>query len=336
MKSKPVFRTIISLSINLVLILFAVLLVATGFDYVLSKGVFDEIGLPWAHTKATALNLQYNKKHLATAENHPYRFNTTDIFSPEKPAGISSRIAVLGDSFIWGDGLENPESIWSRRLKRRIEKEHPDIQVLEWGRCGWSTLDELHFLKSIDDKKLYDIDHLIIGFVTNDPDLGDRPQKYIKWDACPANLCTLLPNLYLWIQPYVERYFYMFSADYGYTNWEDALYTPENLAKYRGVLVELKQFLDARHIPFMFVFTPNTPIERFPRLYEPVIALFDDLGIPYLNLFPAVQSAFGHTPQSQWPQTLYANPVNGHPGEAVTAVYADHVYAHLLSLHWLK
>jgi hypothetical protein len=28
-----------------------------------------------------------------------------------------------------------------------------------------------------------DIDYLVIGFVTNDPDMGDKEQKYIKWDA---------------------------------------------------------------------------------------------------------------------------------------------------------
>jgi hypothetical protein len=121
-------------------------------------------------------------------------------------------------------------------------------------------------------------------------------------------------------------------SDYGYANWENHLYSPQNLENYRRLLLALKEFLDSKHIPFFFVFTPNTPNNSFAELYKPIRELFDSLGIGYIDLYPVVVEKFGDVPRSQWPQKLYANPVNGHPGPALTSVYADETYAHIQEL----
>lgn len=332
---QSVFKKVRSILLNISLLVVTIVLVLVGVDYVLSKGVANEVGLPWEASRATELNKEYMARHVAVAAKNPHHFNSPDMYAPEKPEGVSKRIAVLGDSFVWGDGLPDAEMIWSRRLKRRIEKSYPEVQVLEWGLCGWSTRDQLRFLKSIEPEHVYDIDYLVIGFVTNDPDMGDKEQKYIKWDACPLYLCKWLPTLYRWIQPYVERYVYENFSDYGYANWENHLYSPQNLENYRRLLLDLKEFLDSKNIPFFFVFTPNTPNNRFAELYKPIRELFDSLGIGYIDLYPVVVEKFGDLPRSQWPQKLYANPVNGHPGPALTSVYADETYAHIQELKWL-
>ena len=57
------------------------------------------------------------------AEKHPYKF-TDRPRNVEKDSGIF-RIAVLGDSFIWGDGLPY-DSAWSHKLEQRILAERLD------------------------------------------------------------------------------------------------------------------------------------------------------------------------------------------------------------------
>lgn len=58
-------------------------------------------------------------------------------FARDVPDGIQ-RFAVLGDSFMWGFGVEN-EEIFAKRIEASVS----DIEVLNFGTNGYSTVQEL-------------------------------------------------------------------------------------------------------------------------------------------------------------------------------------------------
>ena len=105
---------------------------------------------------AYTFNDSINRRNAEYAKGNSFGFTDRER-TRTKPKGVF-RIAVLGDSFIWGSGLDY-EQIWSHKLERKLLAEYDSIEVMSWGLCGWSTLDEFNFYK--EHGKDFDIDLLM-------------------------------------------------------------------------------------------------------------------------------------------------------------------------------
>ena len=85
-------------------------------------------------------------------------------FGAKRPG--TTRIAVLGDSFIWGYGATSVESRFSDRLERLLQLEGHNVEVYNFGISGWGTDQEYlayrHVLSRLDP------DLVILGYYTND------------------------------------------------------------------------------------------------------------------------------------------------------------------------
>ena len=84
----------------------------------------------------------------------------------------SCTISILGDSFVWGygGGAKNSER-WTSQLEKLI----PGCKIRHWGIGGWSTKDQIKFMR---DKGIHHPSNLIIlGFVDNDLDLKSENEK---------------------------------------------------------------------------------------------------------------------------------------------------------------
>jgi len=79
------------------------------------------------------------------------------------------RVVILGDSFVWGDGLRVGER-WPDYLKNISQ-----CEIHAFGKNGWTTLEQFAFYEGRLISK--DFDHLLIGYVTNDPHLVIRLDK---------------------------------------------------------------------------------------------------------------------------------------------------------------
>ena len=82
------------------------------------------------------------------------------VIEQPKPAS-RTRLAVLGDSFMWGFGVEDDE-VFAQALVREI----PDSDVVNLAANGYSTVQELVRLE--DDGLRYQPDVLVLGFCWND------------------------------------------------------------------------------------------------------------------------------------------------------------------------
>ena len=124
------------------------------------------------------------RKHLEKARCHPFGFN--DDFFMEKKDDSIFRIIVLGDSFIFGDGIKY-EEVWTRILERMLKEKDSSIEMLHWGKCGWSTLDQMVFLtKEFSSKQtIFNADLILFAYVYNDPDLRKvsfRPIQFSRYE----------------------------------------------------------------------------------------------------------------------------------------------------------
>lgn len=302
-----------------------------GLEFLLvNTSLFDEEDNPkpvYIPEKFRAINLDINaKNHQMAAElNNKYYFN--DIPRQYiKEEGII-RIAILGDSFIWGDGVPY-DIVWSHKLERKFLQQYENFEILSWGQNGWATKNQLKFLKMEGVK--YDIDLLIIGFVTNDPVFRRDipPRKHFQWQNSQIlkPIKRTFPNSINFISSYTNRFLEMyFFDDYGYASWEDRLYSEENLKGYKKILSELYSFCQTKNIKLLVVLTPNDYDKHFRRKYDKIIPILKKIGIHYLDLYPIIYREL----KSYNKRELWANIANGHPGDIVTSIYANEVFDYI-------
>jgi hypothetical protein len=316
-----------SLALNVLLFVAGILLCFVLLEAVLATGVFDQGDNPhpvWIPPKFREIDDAINAKNAAFAKNNRFGFNDVDR-TPEKKPGVF-RIAILGDSFIWGDGALY-DVTWNHKLEKLLKQYSDTIEVLSWGHNGWSTRDQYDFL--VAHALEFSIDYVIIGFVTNDPDLKDIPQKtftfYKSRKLKPLRI--IFPRGVHFLSDYAAGILYRFAKDFGYPAWEAKLYSDENLKKYTSVIDSVSTFCKSSQIPLLFVLTPTGYSDYCQSRFNLIIPILERGSIPYVNTIPAIKRELSGIN----PRHLWTNPANGHPGERLTSIIAREVYNYLLA-----
>lgn len=302
-----------------------------GLKYVPSNLEHEApLWIPYEHKM---MNSRINQGHQARSKLNRYGFNDQE-HSLRKAPGLT-RIAVLGDSFIWGAGVED-QVIWTNKLARLLNQNGVKSEILNWGKPGWSTLDEYRFLKS--DGTHYDFDLLLVGFVVNDPVMDESNiKRFINTGGIIDRLLVqpisryLFPNAISLSVDLVNGFFDSFFG-YGYINWLNKVYTAENLKQYQALLKDMSEYCHARHTRMLFVMTPENHHPWLQQRFEKIIPLLKNANIDYVNLYPAVYKELHHIPNRK----LWANPADGHPGDRVTDVYAQYVYRYLMNQGYFR
>jgi hypothetical protein len=287
----------------------------------------------WIPYEQKTANLLINQRHQERSLLNRYGFNDKE-HAPRKAPGVA-RIAVLGDSFIWGVGVED-RVIWTRKLERLLNQSGVKAEILNWGKPGWSTLDQYQFLKS--EGAGFDFDLLLVGYVVNDPVMdGSNIKRFIYNGGVIERIIVrplsryLFPNAISMSVDLINEFFNTF-FDYGYPKWLHRMYQEDNLKQYSTLLKDLAEYCKARHIPMLFVMTPENHHPMLQQRFEQVIPLLKNAGIDYVNLYPAVHQELHHIPNRK----LWGNPADGHPGDAVTDVYARFLHRYLLEGNYLR
>ncbi len=292
---------------KLIIVLFTLLLAYVALKVYVGSAPETGNSYNWQH-----YNDSLNLANKAFAENHPYKF-TDRPRQVEKDSGVF-RIAVLGDSFIWGDGLPY-DSAWSHKLEQRILSNYDSIEVMHWGRNGWQTKQEYDFYTT--EGKKYQPDLLIIGYVDNDPDMGRfehmhpdfRNNYWLLYKIWPSLAEKILTDAY----------------KNSYDNWLTRLYGEENMTMYKGLWQDFMDTLDAQNQDYFVVLTPACLAYSCDEYYLKIAPVFDSLQLEYINLIPAsTERLSGYSYEE-----LLANPANYHPGTLMTNVFADEVFKYL-------
>jgi len=312
--------------VNICLMLLSVTLVLACFEIFLRTGFFDEANSSeptWIPCKFQKTNEEINRKNESFSKQNTFGFNDKERHI-EKPQGVY-RIAVLGDSFIWGDGMAY-DDVWSHKLEHKLAGYPDKVEVMSWGLRGWSTRDELNFLER--DGHKFGIDLLIVSFCTNDPDTGYYRQIYFNTAERKflAPIRAIFPNAIEFIGMHLDSVIYRYFKDWGYVHWREKLYTEENLERYDALLRAFSGFCSRHNIDVLFVLVPDSCDSQYEVKFNKIIHLLDKNHIKYLDTYPAVKKDLGSVTTRQ----LWANPGNGHPGKLITEKVADEVYRYLI------
>lgn len=313
-------------ALNFLLVLISLTFTFGAIELFLRTGVLDGTENPrpvWIPQKFKLMDQRINARNSFFAARNPYGFTDSTRTLTRAP-GIDLRLAILGDSFIWGLGIPF-EDTWNHKLEARLTRTHKNVEVLSWGKSGYSTMMEYSFFQQYG--RNYGVDVLLVGFACNDPETSvfTRTKKYVSWRRL-YRLRRPLPNAFDFFMSYTNQFLYTrVLTGYGYFNWEESLYTRTNLEKYNFVLQSFKRLAAESRVRLIFVLTPNTNAPYYGDKLAKIAALLKADGIEYLNLYPMVAARFAGVN----PRMLWANPANDHPGEALTDFYADAVYNYL-------
>jgi hypothetical protein len=255
------------------------------------------------------------------------------------------RILVLGDSFVWGNGYANMNDIWWRQLQRELYRRgYWNVQVVAAGLNGASTQEEFRELRESDLISRLQIDAVVIGYVTNDPDMEDASgQRYVpqledlakmassaRLSWLDSTLGRVAPQVNDLIQKRVtqKRLLTLESeqAGYEYGDWEMSILQGPNFEAYQKMLVDMGSFLKSQGVPYMAVTLPNMPNrDGFQAKYARVEPAFKAAGIPFYDLLDDFVAAY--PPEVQGANVLQwgINPANGHPGAISTSFYGREV-----------
>ncbi len=227
------------------------------------------------------------------------------------------RIAVLGDSFVWGQSLINQNSVMYRQLYYELTRRGYNCSVWGIGVGGASTFDE--YLWLAESSLLEDIkpDILLIGYVRNDPELQSRQDAYQaeKTDSFAKKILAYPIGA---INDYCPNVGYLLanrlqSSDYMALNLRYV--SAENLAAYTEEVVKpLSELTKAKGIETVFVSFPRITEKAYNnKFYPPVKALFEQYGIPFFDCTPEYTAFFSSGDHAA---NAAVNPVDLHPGTA--------------------
>ena len=308
---------------------YKVLFIAGGFfcafaliELLLGFGLLDNYPL-WNPGWAKLEDQRINQENWNRAKAHPLLFNDYVVEKSKSPNLM--RIVVLGDSFVWGDGLPQ-EQRWGVILSKHVSDCMSNVQFLQWGRPGWSTKDQLEFLKT--EGLTWKPDLIILGLVTNDPDLGDIEQIIPTWQEAKLlwPIRAIFPETSALLSSLINNNLQRFNSKLGYQAWEDQLYSAENLARYKTVVHELAELLRDAQVKILVAFTPNNQHQIFAEKYAKLEPIFSNEGFNLLNLWePLAEDFFGQSYLS-----LQANRGNGHPGAALNKYFANKIFQQLI------
>jgi hypothetical protein len=244
------------------------------------------------------------------------------------------KVVVIGDSFVWGDGLL-PQQRWTSKLEQQIR-----CRVYPFGKNGWTSLEYFSYYAT--NLRELEFDYLLVGIVSNDP----HPRGVFLHHSYPNDLVLSpddhelghllgLPNL-RGLRSSLASYDYINQITknlldartptrgslaappviaYGYSNWERRLYEDDIYSVWESALTDMAAY--SRH-KIGFVLTPTSNSPQDEMIWKKIDATMAGKGLLYANPYGELAGLF---PRPR-PRSAWANPADAHPGEAQTTLYA--------------
>jgi hypothetical protein len=229
-----------------------------------------------------------------------------------------TKVMVVGDSFVAGSGIVDPQNRFSNQLGRLLGD---DYAVLNVASPGWDTIDEV---RAIIDYP-YRPDILVLSYYINDIEgvayQSGAQRPPIRQDP-PAWLAPLVQNSHAlnflywrlvrlgpqtWAEVYWNDWLLKISAD------------PDIRWRHRQELITIIEGAASEQIPlFVLVFPNLSAVSESQPLLQPVIDLFQEHNIPVLDVSTLLTG--------RDPAQTTVNAVDAHPNEAVNLEVAEQLY----------
>lgn len=238
-------------------------------------------------------------------------------WSPDLLAG-KTKVMVVGDSFVAGSGIANPEDRFANQLGRLLGN---DYAVLNVASPGWDTIDEVDAILEYPQKP----DVLVLSYYINDiegtayANGAQRPQ--IRQDP-PAWFLPVVQN------SHVVNFLYWRLIRLGPQEWADIYWNdwlkkisadPEIRWRHQQELLTIIEGAASEQIPLIVVVFPNlTAVDESSFITQPVIDLFRERNIPVLDVNTILAG--------RDPADTTVNAIDSHPNPAINLKVAEALY----------
>lgn len=239
-------------------------------------------------------------------------------WQPAKAAG-TRRVAFLGDSFVAGYGVSDPEDRLGNLVRRELAgRAPPRYEVWNCAELAWSTKEQTEFMSFAASR--LGLDHVILGYCLNDVhDLLPPDQRFDRDTLDRPTWISPTQSFlfdFLWFRTRLapddrfDRYF----------GWVDRAYgDPELWNRQRARLrrlVDVTRSRGARMDVVVFPFFDTWgPGYAYGPAHEQVGAAFRELGVNVLDL----RAAYAGIPGDE----LVVNRFDAHPNERAHRIAAD-------------
>jgi hypothetical protein len=277
--------------------------------------------------------------------NNSQGFRDGEWASP-KPAGVC-RIAVLGDSLTWGQGLA-VEQRYTQVLQGLLQERFPqkNIQVLNFGIQGLPTTQERDLLRKYKDR--LQPDQVVVGFCYNDPQphSQDFVAERVLFEQSHPLLANGLPDFLeqVGLKRLAERYRFglgQVGLRLGlYPDWPvgvDRTYQPgsKEWQAFVGALEDIRRMSDEMGLPSpLFAVLsegsyPDRPVnleqpdsyqQHMLRWYAQAGAAAQQAGFQAFDYNQEIARAFASQPMA-------VNFLDGHPNAEANRIYAQKIFA---------
>ncbi len=210
-------------------------------------------------------------------------------YSMEKPAGIK-RIAVMGDSFVFGWGVEN-EEVFTALLESRLK----NTEVLNFGVSGYAAYQELERLKEEGlrfhpDLVLFVCQSFPDGYPALEKNVGPQPAHEISGLQKAAAFLRRHSRFYLLIhesRPLIEEKIHTLLSPVPQPEPVDQA---ERIQSGLDVLARLQQLAGKEKFSPVVVYVPprQAAKEGDSGEADTLRAYCEKNGIPFLDLTPAL------------------------------------------------
>ena len=248
------------------------------------------------------------------------------------------RIAVIGDSFTAGSGVQTDDR-YANRLERLLNMKSgvPGVEVQVYAKCGTSTFQQISLL---DEALSWKPQIVILGICLNDMEDWANPKELQRWreplmpQVPPAWIARPLrcSKVLTWIYGRIEQRM----AHRGEIRYYQRLYKPtySGVARFRESILEMNDKCHAAHAVFVPMIFPllSEPLQKgrypFDFAHEAIHRRCDQLHLGYLDLLPRFRDAS--------PDRLQVIPeFDPHPNEIAHRMAAESLLLYLIDRHLL-
>lgn len=237
-----------------------------------------------------------------------------------RPEGVF-RILVLGDSFTFGAGVPETDSLLTRRLEATLNARGTGtrFEVLNAGHSGWNTKQEWDFL--VDRGLDFHPDLVILAYVINDAERENTAFEELKFLPDPyESWIKRRSYLYYFVESRTQRLFERLGLVDQYSDYLLRLYRSDEpyLSEHRHYLEAVIEDSRRHDAEVLFLIWPiffhmdDYPFTVAHDLVKSVAAAHQTPVLDLLDVFRGMDE-----------RRLIVNPYNYHPNEYANAIAAQ-------------
>lgn len=243
-------------------------------------------------------------------------------WSKQKPAGVR-RIAFVGDSFVYGWGINDPRDRFSELVQERFDRRSPGrVETMNVAWCNWDTPKEL---AAIHDVVLhYDVDEVVLCHLPNDIDtllpkgspgnLVEAPKSTYFNTESSFLFDFIYHRIYVRRLPMVSNYCDAI---------HDAYFDEQVWSRQKQRLTDVIDFCQQHDVKLRVALLPfvQTWGERYDgrKIHARVAEVFTQRGIETVDLLPVTLT--------RDPATLVVNSHDPHPNELANRLFAHEIWS---------